>query len=99
MESTTQNSFSNVPVIARRRLQSSPYGALRQLTCVYEDGVLSLQGQVSSYFQKQLAQAMVAGIDGVRQVDNQLVVFDAYENSPAPSAREIWAEPALYRNA
>jgi osmotically-inducible protein OsmY len=54
----------------RRRLQESPYGFQRRVDAAYEDGVLTLRGRVPTFFLKQTAQALVAKVDGVRQVVN-----------------------------
>jgi osmotically-inducible protein OsmY len=54
----------------RRRLQESPYGFQRRVDAAYENGVLTLRGKVPTFFLKQTAQALVAKVDGVRQVNN-----------------------------
>ena len=50
------------------------YMPVRDVSCEYHDGVLVLRGQVTTFFQKQLAQEAVAKVDGVRQVINQVKV-------------------------
>jgi len=57
-----------------QRLRESPYGAVRRLTCDFADGVLTLRGNVASFFHKQVAQQSVAGLEGVDQVNNQIEV-------------------------
>lgn len=59
---------------AEIRLRSSSYQALKAITCEYHEGVLTLQGRVTSYYQKQIAQELVASLGGVREIDNRLVV-------------------------
>lgn len=59
---------------AKRLLESSPYDTLRGLSCRCDNGVLYLCGQVTSYFEKQLAQEAVAGITDVDRVVNQIRV-------------------------
>ncbi|HEY2252076.1 MAG TPA: BON domain-containing protein, partial [Planctomycetaceae bacterium] len=57
-----------------QRLRESPYGAVRRLSCEFADGVLTLRGNVASFFHKQVAQQSVVGLEGVDQVDNQIEV-------------------------
>jgi osmotically-inducible protein OsmY len=59
---------------ARSRLQVSPYFAIRDIGCVYRDGVLTLQGRVPSYYLKQVALAIVADVAGVTTVLNTIEV-------------------------
>ena len=44
---------------AKERLKMAPSQAVRNVSCEFEDGVLFLRGQVSSFFEKQLAQEAV----------------------------------------
>jgi osmotically-inducible protein OsmY len=57
-----------------QRLRESPYSAVRRLSCEFAGGVLTLRGNVASFFHKQVAQQSVAGLEGVDQVDNQVNV-------------------------
>ena len=66
---------------AKERLQMAPYMSVRNVSCEYDDGVLILRGQVSSFFEKQLAQEAVAKLDGVRQVANQVEVVERPSNA------------------
>jgi osmotically-inducible protein OsmY len=59
---------------AKQRLQQQPHLTVRQIWCEFQDGRLFLRGQVPSFFHKQLAQVAVAGLDGVRQVVNEIEV-------------------------
>lgn len=61
---------SRILETVKRRLQESPYGFQRRVDAAYEDGVLTLRGRVPTFFLKQTAQALVAKVDGVRQVIN-----------------------------
>ncbi len=65
-----------VLISVNRRLQGCPYAAFAQLCCEFqnETGILHLRGAVCSYYLKQVAQELVAYIDGVRLVDNQINV-------------------------
>ncbi len=60
--------------LAERALRNSPYLALRNVTCACRDGVLTLRGCLPTYYLKQVAQAVVARVDGVRQVVNEIEV-------------------------
>jgi hypothetical protein len=59
---------------AEARLRQAAYYGLRLLSCEWRDGVLPLRGRVPSYYLKQLAQACLQGLAGVRAIDNQLIV-------------------------
>jgi CheY-like chemotaxis protein len=59
---------------SERRLRSNPYLALKSISCEYHYGVLLLRGCLPTYYLKQVAQAVVAGIEGVVRVDNQIQV-------------------------
>jgi len=59
---------------ARERLRRCPYPGIRLLACEFEHGVLRLCGQLTSYYQKQIAQEIVADLSGVDQVVNDVVV-------------------------
>lgn len=71
---------------AKERLQSSPYAALRKLSCYFhfERGGLILRGQLSSYYEKQLAQEALAGLEGVVRVVNETEVVDSDRAEPLP---------------
>ena len=59
---------------AQHRLQDSSYRGLRRLTCEFSDGVLTLRGEVATYFLKQIAQTIAADIDGVDLIANHVQV-------------------------
>jgi len=67
---------------ARSRLQNSSYFAHRDIGCAYQDRVLTLWGRLPSYYLKQMAQAMVAEVEGVATIVNQIEVMP-----PAQRAR------------
>lgn len=67
---------SDVAKAAEARLRTSPYSALRNVSCECDDGVLTLHGPLVSYYHKQLAQETVTGIVGVVQVVNEIEVED-----------------------
>lgn len=60
---------------ARDCLSNTSHAALRELTCEYAHGVLTLHGKVRSYYEKQLAQEAVRRVDGIRQIINKVEVF------------------------
>src|SRR5438270_1488087 len=66
---------------ARDRLLLSSYLPLRAVGCSFRDGVLTLRGRVPSYYQKQLAQAIVAEVEGVREIVNEIQVAGAEPRS------------------
>ena len=59
---------------AQKRLRAVSYISFRDLRCEYQHGLLILQGWVESYYERQLAQEVVAGLEGVSQVVNQIEV-------------------------
>jgi len=59
---------------AERALRNSPYLILRNVACEYQEGVLTLRGCLPTYYLKQVAQAVVARVEGVRQVVNDIEV-------------------------
>jgi osmotically-inducible protein OsmY len=55
-------------------IESNPYLLGRKLRFETEAGKVVLQGTVSTYFQKQMAQEALRRIAGVQQIDNRLEV-------------------------
>jgi osmotically-inducible protein OsmY len=55
-------------------LGSAQYTALRSLKCLVSDGVAEITGTVPSFYLKQLAQAAVLQLPGVRIVRNLVEV-------------------------
>ena len=60
---------------ARCALRASSYHAIRVVHCDFQNGVLRLNGSVSSFYLKQLVQALVKHIPGVERVDNRVSVI------------------------
>ena len=60
--------------MAMERLRDSPYNAMRRVSCECKHGVLFLRGRLFSFHEKQMAQEVVARIDGVTQVVNEVEV-------------------------
>jgi hypothetical protein len=50
------------------------YNCLESLRFSYSDGVLSVEGRVRTFYLKQLLQTALRELEGVRQLDNQVVV-------------------------
>jgi len=59
---------------AQKRLRAVPCISFRDLSCEYRHGLLVLQGWVESYYERELAQEAVAGLEGVGQIVNELEV-------------------------
>ena len=58
----------------KRRLTLSGRPELRKVRVSLDPGGIRLQGSVSSYYLKQLAQASALAVEGVASVHNELVV-------------------------
>ena len=59
---------------ARQRILCQPHLRMQRLWCEFDRGRLFLRGQVPSFYFKQLAQEAVVGMEGVRQVVNEIEV-------------------------
>lgn len=56
-------------------LANNPYLATRRgVDITTQHGRVVLQGSVSSFYQKQMAQELVRRVDGVREIHNELEV-------------------------
>lgn len=55
-------------------LSSNPHLPGKRVYCRTDGGQVTLSGNVSSYFQKQMAQEAVRRLDGVLQIENLLEV-------------------------
>lgn len=60
--------------LALRVLQASPYQEIRQLRCDVVDGKVTIRGQVTTFYAKQMAQTAVQKLDGVKSVVNEITV-------------------------
>jgi hypothetical protein len=58
-------------------LRSNSYLALKNVTCDYHEGVLTLRGCLPSYYLKQVAQTAVARVAGVERIVNEIEVISA----------------------
>jgi hypothetical protein len=66
--------FREIAEMARATLRRSAYFELRDVSCDFSGGVLTLRGRVPSYHLKQLAQVAVAAVPGVVEIDNHVEV-------------------------
>jgi len=55
-------------------LRQARSGELRSVSCEFHQGVLTLRGQVRSYYLKQLAQELIRALAPGQHVNNQLGV-------------------------
>jgi hypothetical protein len=60
--------------LAEGCLRRNPYLALKNITCDCQDGVLVLRGCLPSYYLKQVAQEVVARLEGVEGIENEIQV-------------------------
>lgn len=60
--------------LIRERLLQSPFAALRRLKLDVDGGVVTLRGQVHTFYTRQMALAMVLSLPGVEGVMDQLEV-------------------------
>jgi osmotically-inducible protein OsmY len=79
--------FQEISEIAQAALRRSSYFELRDISCDFSGGILTLQGRVPSYHLKQLAQASVADVPGVVEVHNRVEVV-----MPRLSPNSGWRE-------
>ena len=70
---------ADIQGMAEGCLRSNPYLALKNVSCDWLDGVLVLRGCLPTYYLKQVAQEVVASLQGVDRIDNQIQVV-----TPAP---------------
>ncbi len=66
----------SVAELAERRLRESPYYFLKQISCHFDAGVLTLRGTVPLWQLRQFAESIVARVEGVRKIENEVEVFD-----------------------
>lgn len=79
-ESPPRLTTDEVATTAARLFQASHYVELQQLNCDCDEGVISLYGQVSSFYLKQIAQETLRELPGVIRILNHLEV--AYDPVP-----------------
>jgi osmotically-inducible protein OsmY len=59
---------------AENRLRANAYLALKNISCEFREGVLTLRGCLPSYYLKQVAQEAVVATEGVERVENYIEV-------------------------
>jgi osmotically-inducible protein OsmY len=65
----------DVGTVAKARLEASSYRALRSIQCRSHEGVVILEGRLTTFVQKRMAQNIVAQIEGVERVVNHIEVI------------------------
>jgi osmotically-inducible protein OsmY len=70
---STTSSFSFVEQ-ASAILSQHPHLGNRKVKCRAKDANLVIEGEVNSYYEKQLAQEALRNVEGIGQVENQLDV-------------------------
>jgi osmotically-inducible protein OsmY len=70
---------------AESRLRSNAYLALKNVSCDYHDGVLTLRGCLPTYYLKQIAQEAVARIEGVERIANEIEVVSSLRRAVCPA--------------
>jgi osmotically-inducible protein OsmY len=69
-----QHSTIEVARLVEIRLQETAHSALALVTCEFDDGVMTLRGEVPSFYLKQLAQTIARRTQGVNHVVNHICV-------------------------
>jgi hypothetical protein len=65
---------SNLSDRAEGLIRGNAYLALKNVSCDFRDGVLTLRGCLPSYYLKQVAQTTVVGLEGVDRIVNLIQV-------------------------
>jgi hypothetical protein len=73
--------------LAQQRLRSHPYLALKNISCDYQEGVLTLRGCLPTYYLRQMAHAAVIGMDGVQVVVDCIEVVAPMRGESKPERR------------
>ena len=66
-------------------LRSHAHRELRSLSCEFCNGILTLRGEVTTYFNKQLAQESVRRLASVKMIINAVSVFATNQSDQCPS--------------
>ena len=59
---------------AESKLCRTGYLALQRLSCEFRSGVLTVRGRLPSYYLKQIALLVLATVEGVQFIDDQVEV-------------------------
>jgi osmotically-inducible protein OsmY len=73
--------------LAESKLRRSGFLAMQQLSCAFRAGVLTVRGHLPSYFLKQMALALVAEVEGVERIDDQVEVATHAATSASSEVR------------
>ena len=66
----------SVELAAESSLQQTGYSELSSVVCEFEGGTLTLRGRVPGCDMKQIANTVVATVEGVVRIDNRLDIID-----------------------
>jgi len=72
----TPTAANEVGQLAERRLRESPYFFLKNVSCEFAAGVLTLRGKVPYEQLKDFAEAIVSRVPGVVDIVNRVEVID-----------------------
>ncbi len=78
---------------AMKLLKATGYPALTDIQCRHCNGAIILVGKVPSYYQKQIAQAVLLADSAFEQVENLLEVTEAdtsLDSRPRDRDREVY---------
>jgi hypothetical protein len=73
---TCESGDDALRIAALKILQTSGYTALRRLRCEVAEAVVIIRGVLPTYYLKQMAQAVIQHLDGIRSVRNLVEVRD-----------------------
>jgi osmotically-inducible protein OsmY len=59
---------------AQLKLMNAGYRPLKSIHCRFDDGILTLRGDVPTYFHKQVAQEAIRTVESVRTIQNEIDV-------------------------
>jgi osmotically-inducible protein OsmY len=88
--------FQEIADVAQSALRRSAYVELRNVSCDFSSGVLTLSGHVPTYYLKQLAQTSVADVPGVIEIHNRVEVATPGELHGSKSG---WREQEMLASA
>ncbi len=77
-----------------QQLRASPYRELARTACRVYRGVAILDGDVSSYYMKQLAQTVALRVPGVLRIVNQIHVRTLEEQREFAAQQNQWHHEA-----
>jgi len=60
--------------VIQAKLAQSPYFRNRRFDVEFQDGEVTLRGEVQSYYEKQVIQESVRNVTGVQQIQNLVEV-------------------------